>query len=488
MDLRKLVYKKPAHTTDADKFVESKNYKSPEYLLKTEDIYFKHNDKKLKSLVNFFCGTRNSIEYKNRFANSYVKNFLYGIKKPVWQAFFNKSQQEQINELNLLITQFNNSVNNTPSTYINITSDAEKYTVELGKVVQPEKTYTEFINFLFTEPLQMLTLFVLLENDNEHIAPLKILKYELEIRVIIENVYNTNFDAVKNIITELFEIPADFDLTTITKDNSGEYCGGLSMFEKYGGNITFFNGRLEDLFRFSRSFAGSKLDYFFKSILDSYFKNGSEVPRANREFIDGLNAGLNVTYNYSNTSDYYLTFSDIDSSMNNLRLADLIYFSYFFNTKNVGTNIKEKIMGSMLYGFCHEIGHEVDSCFNGLHGYRRLGVLNGIVPGNTDIDNINSWITGNEVEAVADIFSYKMVALLLEQISSSENIKKDVVRYMLFMTCGDRTTFGHADTMMRVNYIRYFPEFDKYLPQDNSYYVKYLKYKNKYLALKNQIK
>lgn len=482
MNSRKLFYNKGPFVNDTEKFLESKNYKSPENLLKTEQIYFSQGDKKLKSLANYFCSARNSIEYKNKFANSYVKNYLNKIKRPMWQEFYNKPIAEKITQINGEITKFNQTVNNTPSTYINIVQKPDKYDVKIGKVLiktPPDlnKEYIENINFLIDNPAHMLTLFVLIESDENHIAPLQILKFELELRVIIENLYDNNFQVIIDIIRQLYTVPPDYDLTQLNKTNSGDFCFGLSMFEKYETDITFGYNRLDSLLRCNN------FNDFYLQILQDYF--GPSIDKiGNRAFIDGLMANQNVNYKYENTTDYYLIFSDIDSSMGNLRLGDLIYFSYFFTKENVGNNIKEKIMGSILYGFAHEVGHEVDSCFNGEKKWPRSQELKGTVPNNVDVPDINTYVTDSQIESAADLFSYKLVFVLLDQISTSETIKRDLVKYLLFMTCGDRTNFGHADTMIRSNYIRYLPEYDKYLPQDNSYYKKYLKYKSKYTELK----
>jgi len=484
MDSRKLVYKKGPFVSDDKRFEESKNYKSPEYLLKSEEIYFKHNDKKLKSLEYFFCLSRNSIEYKNRFANTYVKKYLNETKKPQWLDFFNKPQVDQISEIDRQILQFNETIDNTITTNVNIAKNPNKYIVTMTKIIDGQpKSYIENIDFMFDKPLQMLTLYVLLQSDKNYMAPLKILKYELEVRVIIENFYNNNFESIKDIIRELYVIPSGVNLDNITKDNPGELCDALSMFEKYSTNITFWNGRIEDFFNDNKTF-----EDFINHIFNGYFANGNNVvPTGNRNFITGLLANQDVYYNYSNTTDYYLIFSDIDNSMNNLRLSDLIYFSYFFNGQKVGNNnIKEKIMGSILYGFCHEVGHEVDVCFAGVKQYQRRANLNGIVQNDQVVADINNYVSGGSAEATCDLFSYKLVYLLLDQLSTVYVVKKDIVKYLLFMTCGDKNSFGHTDTMIRSNYIRFLQDFDQYLPQDNSYYKKYLKYKSKYLALKSK--
>lgn len=105
-----------------------------------------------------------------------------------------------------------------------------------------------------------------------------------------------------------------------------------------------------------------------------------------------------------------------------------------------------------------------------MKGYNRRIMLNGEANG----VNINDYIVpnpyGENIEGVADVFSYKTVNLLLPNITTDVEVKRYITKFILFMTCGDRTVLGHVDTMMRSNYIRYIPEFDGSIPQDNAHY------------------
>ena len=92
-----------------------------------------------------------------------------------------------------------------------------------------------------------------------------------------------------------------------------------------------------------------------------------------------------------------------------------------------------------------------------------------------------------DAEAVADTISYSIISNLINDISVSPYVQRDIIKYLFIMACGDRTNGGHADTMIRSNYIRYFSVLNRLLPDDNSYYEKYLKYKTKYLHLKKNI-
>ena len=102
---------------DTERFNESKNYNSPESLLLPshwsygsnydETIYFNQNGKKLKSLNRYFCNSDNTIDYKNKFANNFLKNHVNGTKKSIWKEFI--TSINKITKINILISSFNDN-------------------------------------------------------------------------------------------------------------------------------------------------------------------------------------------------------------------------------------------------------------------------------------------------------------------------------------------------------------------------------------------
>jgi hypothetical protein len=185
---------------------------------------------------------------------------------------------------------------------------------------------------------------------------------------------------------------------------------------------------------------------------------------------------------------------DIDNGMNYLRFGDLIYYNF------LGLN-KYNFISGIIYGFGHELAHHVSLFFLGNNCNQNESnfikdsgeQINTFVAGNFTIgrEKIDGKWTEikKNLESEADMISYNIHLKILEDHFGSLSLdkKKEMVKNILNLACGDRTNYTHADTMIRSMYIRFIPEFDKYLPQDNANYIKYLKYKNKYLALKKNL-
>ena len=110
---RKIIFNYPPETNtilqNSQRFEESISYGSPQNLLDRNLIYFDNNSKHLKSLMNYRCGTDSTLEYKNNFANNFTKNYLYKVKKPIWDTFLQSDQATKIQNINNLIIYFNSN-------------------------------------------------------------------------------------------------------------------------------------------------------------------------------------------------------------------------------------------------------------------------------------------------------------------------------------------------------------------------------------------
>ena len=467
---------------DNNRFEESKNYNSPESLLipnhwsngsLNETIYFNQDNKKLKSLNRYFCNSENVIDYKNKFANDFLKRFINGIKKPIWSDFFRSKIENKIQIIQDLIKTFDNynkKINNT-SHSINIIEDKENYSLDIFR-----KDETEKILFNKSNNFHLLTLFILLENTNNY-SPLILLNYEIKGRLLIEELLldKTYFTSI---IKKYYNCINPQTYENFFEENKSIFTVN-----------TIFKGRL-DSFMVTDSF-----DNFYKKFFEQFLGdlNDEWGPSGNKIFFDNINDAQNL-YNYSNTNDYYLTMGDIDSGMNYLRFGDLLYYNF------LGLN-KYNFISGIIYGFGHELAHHVSLFF--------LGNNCNQIESNFIKDSgeqINTFVAGNatigrekiegkwtqikkNLEGEADVISYIIHLKILEDHFSSLSLdkKKEMVKNIFTLACGDRTNNSHADSMIRSMYIRFIPEFDKYLPQDNANYIKYLKYKNKYLALKKNL-
>ena len=79
------------------------------------------------------------------------------------------------------------------------------------------------------------------------------------------------------------------------------------------------------------------------------------------------------------------------------------------------------------------------------------------------LNSLNSYININDT-----LIYFRPI--FIPNITTDVEVKRYITKFILFMTCGDRTVLGHVDTMMISNYIRYIPEFDGSIPQDNAHY------------------
>jgi hypothetical protein len=463
---------------DKKRFEESKNYNSPESLLipnhwsLDETIYFNQDNKKLKSLNRYFCNSENAIDYKNKFANDFLKRFINGVKKPIWFSFFNDENKINILKDSIKTFDYNNKNINTKSHSINIIEDKDNFSLNILR-----KNNIEKILFTKNNNFHLLTLFILLENTN-NCSPLMLLNYEIKGRLLIEELLIQK--------TYLISIFKKYYNCNDAKKYKDFFVKNKSIFSE---DNTIFKGRV-DSFMSSESF-----DNFYQKFFEQFLGNFNDEwgPSGNKNFFNNINDTQNL-YNYSNTNDYYLAMGDIDSGLNYLRFGDLIYYNF------LGLN-KYNFISGIIYGFGHELAHHISLFFinNTCNQIESKFIkdsgeqINTFVAGNTLIDREKIDGKWKEIrknlEGEADIISYNIHLKILEDHFGSLSLdkKKEMVKNILILACGDRTNNSHADTMVRSMYIRFIPEFDKYLPQDNANYIKYLKYKNKYLALKKNL-
>jgi len=466
--------------SDQQRFEESKNYNSPESLLVPshwsgildETIYFNQDTKKLKSLQRYFCNSDNAIDYKNKFANNFLKQYINGIKKPIWLEFLNS--KNKIDTLQGLIKTFDtyNKRANQILHNINIDESSNNFILKIFR-----KDNIEEIQFNKDNNIHLLTLFILLENTNE-CSPLILLNYEIKGRLLIEELLLDK--------TYLLSIIQKFYNCANLEKYDQFFIENNSIFTSWG---TSFTGRLDPMMR-TNSFDDFYIN-FFEEFLGSLNKKNSRS--GNQNFFDNINDPANL-YNYSNIENYYLTMGDIDSGMNYLRLGDLIYYNYLALNKY-------NFISGIIYGFGHELAHHIATYFLG----EKCDQINSNFIKDTG-EKINGFVAGNamigrekidgkwkeikkDIEGEADIISYYIHLKILEDHFQTLPLttKKEMVKNIFNLSCGDRTNNSHADTMIRSMYIRFIPEFDQYLPQDNANYIKYMKYKNKYLTLKKNL-
>jgi len=465
---------------DKNRFEESKNYNSPESLLipnhwsngsLDETIYFNQDNKKLKSLNRYFCNSENAIDYKNKFANDFLKKFINGIKKPIWVNFL--ISENKINILKDLIKTFDyyNKKINTTSHSINIIEDKDNFSLDILR-----KDNLEKILFEKSKNYHLLTLFILLENTN-NCSPLMLLNYEIKGRLLIEELL----------------IDKTYLISVIQKYYN---CNDAQTYKEFfeQNKSIFSEGHTKFKSRLDSFMDKDSFDDFYKLFFEQFFGGLNEWDASgNLNFFNNINDPENL-YNYSNTNDYYLIMGDIDTGMNYLRFGDLIYYNFLGPSKY-------NFISGIIYGFGHEVAHHISLFFLGndckqieSNFIKDSGEqINAFVAGNFTIGREQiegKWIERKvNLEGEADMISYNIHLKILEDHfgSLSLDIKKEMVKNILTLVCGDRTNYTHADTMIRSMYIRFIPEFDKYLPQDNANYIKYLKYKNKYLALKKNL-
>ena len=464
---------------DTERFNESKNYNSPESLLLPshwsygsnydETIYFNQNGKKLKSLNRYFCNSDNTIDYKNKFANNFLKNHVNGTKKSIWKEFI--TSINKITKINILISSFNDNnkkVNNTEHS-INIVEETHNY-----KLIIKRKSYSEEILFDKSKNFHLLTLFILLETNNG-LCPLIFLNYEIKARLLIEYLLVNEKEWFICIMKKYYKCTDDSSFNSFF-DNT------QSIFTEWG---TIFSARLDKLM------SQDNFDNYYKTFFEEFLGTNFSTKRSgNNIFFNNID-DESTKYEYSDTRDYYLTFSDIDSGMNYLRVGDLVYYNYL----SIDVN---NFMSAIIYGFGHELAHHITG-----HLINKKCTLTNTAFITDNNESINDFVAGKTVfgrekiedkwvdkkidtEIISDLISYNIHSKILTDHfkTLSNDIKKDMVKNIFLLACGDRTNNSHADTMIRTMYIRFIPDYDDFLPQDNIYYKKYLKYKNKYLALK----
>jgi hypothetical protein len=349
---RRLVFNYPIYTNDSDRYQESTTYVSPENLLTNDRIYVNQDGNNLKSLHRYFCRSNTSIEYKNIFANDYMKDYLYRIKKQEWNAFLSTTQPEKIREINRLILLFIASANNSATLSFTIENNEDSYKLIISNIIPGvTNVFNNTIEFLKNNNFHLLTLYILLE-INGNIQPLLLCKYEFETRNIIENIIVNHFDFIRNnIINNVFIIPNDFNLESLNRTNTGLYGGNLSVFDNGIGKPNV-NYRLEKYLSLINT---NNINDYMRILFNENFTSNNTANQLSTPFLTELE-GNNFTYMYSYNLNGYLTFADIDQGIPSLKLGDLLYFSYIYRGQE---NIREKFIGSVAYGYLHELGHDL---------------------------------------------------------------------------------------------------------------------------------
>jgi hypothetical protein len=523
MDNRKLIFNYPQFTNNKNRFDESVNYKSPESLLVKNKIYFEKNNIKQKSLEKYFCFVNTTIEYKNYFANAFTKNFLYNILRPQWNIFLANKESIKINILNDLVLKFKNTTTNSTNTdsntnsFVNYTIETNNYSYKLVvKIKTPSKSniHTDTTVFLKNNRFHLLTLFVLLSFK---IQPLLMSKYEYEGRNMIEDIIFNHFDDyIKSSL-----IPVVFDtsdkINLLTCKNSGVDKGPLSVYETSIAIFPKLSSVLENYLNLKNE---NDINDFMRIIFFENYSPNGKLSGKNQEFLIKLqdsvfyyekyigNEQINkemtnndfikkmIDYNdsifkYNYDSDGYIGFADIDQSFNSLKLSDLLFSQFLYGNKK--KNFREKFIGSVIFGFSYIVGVDLTLGLVQNYGFKFKNLLKANT-NNTNQNKINVYIAGDfinqniekseDIEAAAETIAYKFLYKLLPLLSVDKDIQKEIVKNSYNLLCGCTQNNNHPDSMIRSNYIRYFPEFDELLPQENKYYNKYLKYKQKYLSLK----